>query len=228
MKVMLAIFVAYFIFISPIESQSNKILKKIFNLSKNVYSIVKETKEKVDECGDWCKGVFKIQHNILLVKSIPEWGPAWKISFDLYVLSFPTPSDKWADNFENILRFTSTTNDCCSIGDRIPALFTYSNNSIYYTTNIDDDGDKATFSPYIQTGKWYSFEIEQKSNEDQWRNELTIKDDMDQEIWHLDLINTKPVAFTLVSVFAGGPFFNSSEAKMKCLNFSSGIYSYSF
>ena len=66
-------------------------------------------------------------------------------------------------------------NDCCSIGDRIPALFTYSNHSIYYTTNIDGVGDKNAFSPYIQTGKWYSFEIEQQFSEDQVKIGIVYK-----------------------------------------------------
>ena len=54
-----------------------------------------------------------------------------------------------------------------NIGDRIPALFTNRNTSILYATNIDDNGNEYTFSPYIQTGKWYSFEIEQQLSDNQ-------------------------------------------------------------
>ena len=113
---------------------------------------------------EWCPTEeFTIQQNNLL-GVLPEWGPAWKISFELYILSFPPVSDWFV---ESILRFTSTTNNCCSIGDRIPALFIHSNHSIcYYTTIIDGEGDN-TYSPSIQTGKWYSFEIEQHLSEDQ-------------------------------------------------------------
>ena len=121
---------------------------------------------------EWCPtGEFTIKQNKLL-DVIPEWGPAWKISFQLYILSFPTVSNNDFDNFENFLRFTSTTNDCCSIGDRIPALYTHSNNSIYYATNIDGVGNKVAFSPYIQTGKWYSFEIEQQFSDNQVKMEV--------------------------------------------------------
>ena len=45
--------------------------------------------------------------------TIPVWGPTWKISFKLFVRTEPT---EWA----NVLRFTSTGNDCCNLGDRIP------------------------------------------------------------------------------------------------------------
>ena len=48
MKVMLAIFVAYFIFFSPIESNSNKGLKKVLSIVKDI----KENMINVDDVVD--------------------------------------------------------------------------------------------------------------------------------------------------------------------------------
>jgi len=169
---------------------------------------------------EWCpKGEITIQQNNLL-GVIPEWGPAWKISFELNIQSFPSST-----LYEFIFRFTSTTNDCCDIGDRIPALFTVHDGTILYATNIGDNGNEFAFTPSIQTGKWYSFEIEQHLSEDQWKNELTVKDDMDQEIGHLDWNITFPDAFVDVSVFAGDNVFKPAEAKIRSFHFSSGDYS---
>ena len=112
---------------------------------------------------EWCPTEeFTIQQNNLL-GVLPEWGPTWKISFELNIQSFPTFSDVWG----NIIRFTSTTNNFPNIGDRIPALFTNWNNQVHYSTNIDDNGNENAFSSKIQTGKWYSFEIEQQFSDNQ-------------------------------------------------------------
>ena len=112
---------------------------------------------------EWCPTEeFSIQENNLL-GVLPEWGPAWKISFDLNILSF----DNGDGYFGNIFRFTSTTNDCCNIGDRIPALFTTNDNRLHYVTNIDGNGNEYIFSPNIETGKRYSFEIKQHFTDDQ-------------------------------------------------------------
>ena len=62
-----------------------------------------------------------------------------------------------------------------NIGDRIPALFTNRNTSILYATNIDDNGNKFEYSPSFETGKWYSFEIEQQFSEDQVKIGIVYK-----------------------------------------------------
>ena len=58
-----------------------------------------------------------------LVASLPTWGPAFRISLDLYINSYKTidADADWAE----ILFVTSTMNQCCNIGDRIPAMFAH-------------------------------------------------------------------------------------------------------
>ena len=90
---------------------------------------------------------------------IPEWGPIWKISFDLRITSFANAGEE----FGNVFRFTTTDHDCCGVGDRILALFTANDSRLSYSSNIDDSGNYSQYSPIdaIQTNSWYSFEIEQ-------------------------------------------------------------------
>merc|ERR1712243_282174 len=94
-----------------------------------------------------------------------------KISFELNVESFANGGEMWG----NVFHFTATGKDCCSIGDRVPALFTNSGNYLYLCTNIDDDGDKCwtTEVGKIKTHTWYLVEYEQKFVAYQWR--FTVK-----------------------------------------------------
>ena len=55
MKIMLAIFVAYFIFFSPIESHSNKGLKKVLSIVKDI----KKNMINVDDVVDALTPIIK-------------------------------------------------------------------------------------------------------------------------------------------------------------------------
>ena len=108
------------------------------------------------------------KNNLLAV--IPEWGPNYKITFELNVESFANDGNLWG----NIFRFTATDVDCCNVGDRIPALFTNSGDFLYLCTNIDDNGDKCVLSPVgvVETNTWYFIEYEQKFVEYQVRRKI--------------------------------------------------------
>ena len=67
------------------------------------------------------------------VATIPIWGPTWKVSFKLIVRTEPTG---WA----NVLRFSSTGNDCCNIGDRIPFVTIYKNELVILNA-VNDQGN---------------------------------------------------------------------------------------
>ena len=71
-------------------------------------------------CSSASGGEIKVENNNL-IGIIPSWGPTFKISFELKVLSFATCNPMAMANY---LTFTATGNDCCEIGDRIPAFFT--------------------------------------------------------------------------------------------------------
>jgi len=160
---------------------------------------------------------FPIQRNNLIAK-IPEWGPAWKISFELNIASFFNNGDEWG----NVFHFTSTGNDCCEIGARIPALFTRYNNSLYYTKNIDANGNDYTYSNFINTNTWYSFEIKQNFVSNQLINTLkVIEYGTGTLIWSLELPNNNLQTFYNVQVYAGDNFYNPSDATIRNFQYSS-------
>ena len=76
MKVMLAIFVAYFIFFSPIESHSNKGLKKVL-------SIVKDIKENMINVDDIVKALTPIIEDNCACCDLPKCTYNKKLFFYL-------------------------------------------------------------------------------------------------------------------------------------------------
>ena len=54
-----------------------------------------------------------------LVATLPSWGEYFEVSMQIWVESFSGQSDGWSE----LIRFTATEKDCCSAGDRIPAIF---------------------------------------------------------------------------------------------------------
>ena len=64
--------------------------------------------------------------------------------------------------WSSILRFTSTNNNCCNIGDRIPAIFYNSEGFLSISSAVNEDGDYY-LRYYIDLEKWYHIEIVQKT-----------------------------------------------------------------
>ena len=105
-----------------------------------------------------------------MILKIPEWGPNYKIKFELNIESFANGGNMWG----NVFHFTATGKGCCDIGDRVPALYTNSANFLYLCSNIGDNGDFCTQSPpnVVETNKWYTIEYEQKFEAYQVRGHL--------------------------------------------------------
>ena len=102
-------------------------------------------------------GEIKVENNNL-IGIIPSWGPTFKISFELKVLSFATCSPM---DMTNYLTFTATDNNCCDIGDRIPAFFTNSGGFLQLAMQINDNGNVIKSSPKLEEDVWYKLEVEQ-------------------------------------------------------------------
>ena len=100
---------------------------------------------------------IRVENNKLLV-TIPSWGPSFKISFELKILSFANCNP---DKMANYLTFTATDNICCEIGDRIPAFFTNSGGFLQLATQIDENGNHIAKSPNLEENVWYRVEVEQ-------------------------------------------------------------------
>lgn len=96
-----------------------------------------------------------------LVATVPSWGPSFIVSLNLYINSFEGENlmkDKWAE----LLRFTSTDNNCCAIGDRIPAIFANKGGFIQVATQLWRKGNRwKNINLDVQT--WYNIEMKQFS-----------------------------------------------------------------
>ena len=93
-----------------------------------------------------------------LLATLPSWGPTFCLTFDLYINSFDGSSLK--DGYAELLRLTSTDDDCCSIGDRIPVIFTHKNGNLHIGTQIGAQGN-AVRDVSLDKSKWHQLELVQ-------------------------------------------------------------------
>ena len=106
-----------------------------------------------------------VVHNNL-VASLPIWGSSYRLTFSLYINSFDGKNlrqGKWAE----LLRVTRTNNNCCAIGDRIPAIFTNKGGFIQVGTQIGAAGNKWK-NVNMNEKTWYKLDIIQY----QWNNKV--------------------------------------------------------
>jgi len=223
-KKLLFVFVSLFLISSGVESTK---LNKIHYLVKENNKILKGKFE-----GE-VSNKFEIKFNNLLAV-IPEWGPNWKISFDLFIRNF----DNDGGEYGSILLFTNqsrTSEDPNSfdnaVGCRIPALYTrngtnaggcFDNSTecdyrgIHYSTNLDNLGDndgKGIGNAYINSppgnitsGIWYSFEIVQKFAAFKWINTIKVTDENGNVVWNVTQDVITPNVYYNVAVYASGNF----------------------
>ena len=93
-----------------------------------------------------------------LITTVPHWGPTWKVSFKLTVHS-PPPKD----TYMSVFHFTTGEN-CCNVGDRIPALQVF-NNQLIFLNAVDNNGNFVVHWHY-EVEKTQSIEIKQTLNDD--------------------------------------------------------------
>ena len=91
-----------------------------------------------------------------LVATLPSWGEYFEVSLQIWVGSSPDPKDGWTE----LLRFTTTEKDCCSVGDRIPAIFVYSDGYIHVTSQVGTNKNFAT-NVNIKLKTWIKVDIKQ-------------------------------------------------------------------
>ena len=91
--------------------------------------------------------------------TLPTWGPAFRVAMNLFINSFDGRNlrlGKWGE----LLRFTRTNNNCCGIGDRIPAIFTNKGGFLQIGTQIDNAGNKWKNVNLIEK-RWHRLELVQ-------------------------------------------------------------------
>ena len=92
-----------------------------------------------------------IKENTLLT-TLPFLGQEFEISLDVLISSFTVPNMEWGYHAE-ILRLTTTTNNCCDKGDRIVALFTRKDNTILTIANIGENFNHYNHH-HLEVDKW--------------------------------------------------------------------------
>ena len=90
--------------------------------------------------------------------TLPSWGDYFDISLEFWIGSYSGAFGK--NGWTELLRFTSTNKDCCSAGDRIPAIFAHKNGFIHVTSQVGTNGN-AYKNFNIKTQTWTKVEIKQ-------------------------------------------------------------------
>ena len=105
-----------------------------------------------------------VSHNLL--NTLPTWGPAYKVSLDIFINSFDGPNLAEGGWWAEILRFTNTTNNRGNLGDRLPAVFTHKDGYIIVASQIGDNNNYF-IGGHIQLKKktWHKLEITQFSED---------------------------------------------------------------
>ena len=103
-----------------------------------------------------------VSHNLL--NTLPTWGPAFKVSLDIFINSFDGPNlgeGVWAE----VMRFTNTTINCCEPGGRLPVVFTHKDGYIHVDSQVGDGSSQIGGEIYLKEKTWYKLEITQFSED---------------------------------------------------------------
>ena len=107
------------------------------------------------DCWVSCYLVFlgtKVKRNNQ-VGTVASWGPTFRVAVDIIVYSAGSGPT-------SILRFTSTSHDCCKMGDRLPAIIYNSEGYLHLTSAVNKNPNYyVNFN--IDFKKWYHIEIAQ-------------------------------------------------------------------
>ena len=87
------------------------------------------------------------------IGTVASWGPTFRVAVDIIVHSAGSGGS-------SILRFTSTSQNCCQMGDRLPAIIYDSKGYLHITSAVNGIGNYyVNFN--IDLKKWYHIEIAQ-------------------------------------------------------------------
>ena len=162
-----------------------------------------------------------------LVGTIENWGPLFRISFDLIFNSKPTSEQNY-----NILAFKENggTNDCCKIGDRVPYLSYHPSETTERLTFASAVGANGNWTYdhnlTVEINKKYNFVVEQKIENNKVCNFMSICVRRRQTYYILQVyfsasidgtqifseLNPTPRSFQDVQVFMGDDFTEPADA----------------
>ena len=100
-----------------------------------------------------------IRENNLLT-TLPCLGVEFEVSLDVLVSSFTVPNMEHGA-YAEILRFTTTSNNCCKKGDRILTLFTKKDKFIHASTSIGENYKHHQNFGRFEVEKWLHVQARQ-------------------------------------------------------------------
>lgn len=117
--------------------------------------------------------------------------------------------------WSNILRVNAGTQNCCSVGNRIPALFFYHRTTKLHVCNAINNNGNKYFNKVIPMGKFTNVKIQQVRQTDGKYTYSVLFND--EEVY--SIINKTPREFTNAKVFIGDRFYAAADAVVKNLEF---------
>ena len=141
------------------------------------------------------KGEVALGWGKKLSKQFDGWGEKYLVEFDIIVNRWVQPT-QWL----NVLRMTSTDNDCCNHGDRLPLVFVNGLKQIHIAASV---GEAPNFSYdfYFELNKMYHIEIRQDYHQFSKFGIFCIKSNGATQVCQL---NTSPRLFDGVKIYTSG------------------------
>uniref|UniRef100_A0A7M5V0H6 Uncharacterized protein n=1 Tax=Clytia hemisphaerica TaxID=252671 RepID=A0A7M5V0H6_9CNID len=142
-----------------------------------------------------------------MVTKIPKVGKQWAVSFDVKQIAK-------APGWTNIIHLSAREN-CCQVGDRVPAVWFWADSSkLHICFPVDDQGNTC-FNKVIDSGKFVTVSIEQRKYESKYKTVVTIAGEQVYTKEH----KTEPKEFNDVKLWAADPWHNAANAEIQNLEF---------
>ena len=120
-----------------------------------------------------------------------------------------------AGGFTSILHITGTGADCCKPGDRVPAVYFWSNtNKLHICFPVDDRGNQCV-NKGIPKDKTAMVTIEQRSVQGTYKTIVSI----DGAIIDTKTHTKEPMEYTSAKVYASDPWKPAALAEVKNFQF---------
>ena len=178
-----------------------------------------------------------------LITTIPQWGPEYEISLEVFV-----DANSWGPSSSVLLFRAKPDKDCCDVGYRVPCIYVHPENShkILIATQIQNsnwigaEGNGHTYLDIGDESRWITLHLSQTSTDvssliryhNLLLNFVSIKDGHFFEV-KLDgqrmfyEINDDPQQFEDVKVWTNDQHYpNAASVRIRNLQIESGTFSY--
>merc|ERR1719153_1550486 len=149
------------------------------------------------------QGELVIKRNNLLY-TLPALGKQFNLYFEVYI-------NKFGPNVQNILHFTSTGNNCCNVGDRIPGVWAVEHGYLHISYALNGNGNQFG-EVAVRSREWISVQISQTLINNRFVYEIRINS---KSVYKLD--NNRAQVFKNVKVYAGDNFHPPIDGKIRRL-----------